>query len=503
MKGDPVPRYLSLVILSAPEAIALTPAKLANWCRRYTPLAAADAPDGAMLDISGVAHLFGGEARLVADIEKCFVRQGFGVRAAVANTPEAAWALARFGRVRLAPAEADEKALRRLFGALPVAALRLSDDIALALSRSGLKCVDDILMRPRAPIAARFGQGLFDRLDGLMGRAKSPITPRFEAPAYVMERRFAEPISRMEDVRGVIAELAVDLCAMLDLHAEGARQLEASLFRVDGVALGIAASASRPLRDPKIMALLFEERIKAASERRQDDPLDSGCGFDLVRLSAMEVERLPARQEEFPSSHAPEETREESGRRRNEGPPGVFQGGSGAPRPASGEKERIAFIDLLDRLGARLGTRRVTRLIDQDTHIPEFAMAMVPVARMRSPSSHAQEEGGQRSIGNGEREQNAPRPIRLFERPEPIETLAEVPDGPPLRFRWRRVMHEVAAIEGPERIAPEWWKGAGEALTRDYFHVEDTDGARFWVFREGLYNAQGPRPRWFMHGLFA
>ncbi len=94
------------------------------------------------------------------------------------------------------------------------------------------------------------------------------------------------------------------------------------------------------------------------------------------------------------------------------------------------------------------------------------------------------------------------RPIRLLLRPEPIEAIASVPDGPPVRFRWRRVLHEIAAIEGPERIAPEWWKNHA-ALTRDYFRAEDSEGRRFWLFREGLYETETALPRWFMHGLFA
>jgi len=95
------------------------------------------------------------------------------------------------------------------------------------------------------------------------------------------------------------------------------------------------------------------------------------------------------------------------------------------------------------------------------------------------------------------------RPIRLFETPEPIDAIAAVPDGPPLRFRWRRVMHEVASLEGPERIAPDWWTGEAPALSRDYFRVEDAEGQRFWLFREGLYGAETAHPRWYVHGLFA
>ena len=488
-------RYLSVQVLGkrSPDAPPFTPARLADWCRRFTPLAAPDAPDGAMLDISGAAHLFGGEAALARDIERRLATCGYEARTALADTPEAAWALARYSTAQAAPAGADEKTLRRLLGPLPVDALRIGPETAYALSQAGLKRIDDLLPRPRAPIAARFGEAVFTRLDGLMGRSRSPITPRFEAPVYLVERNFAEPISRREDVEGFIATLAADLSRLLERHGEGARRLEASLFRVDGAVRRIEAGSSRPLRDAATIAMLFRERIAAASETRDEDPLDSGYGFDLMRLAALEVETLDPRQDPFARGHfAPE-----------------------APPPAPRARMRRAvgaacemnedMADLIDRLGARLGVRRVMRLVPRETHIPEFAVAAVPAAQLR---------GGQTTwdvspaglpladpvamIGAG-----PPRPIRLFDRPEPVEAMAEVPDGPPLRFRWRRVMHEVAAIEGPERIAPEWWKEKASVLTRDYFRIEDREGRRFWMYREGLYGLEVPRPRWFMHGLFA
>jgi len=453
-----VSRYLSLHIAAkkSPEALTLTPARLADWCRRFTPLAAPDAPDGAMLDIAGAAHLFGGEEALAQKIERRLAKLGFEARCALADTAEAAWALARFSRLRAVPTGADEKQLRRLLGDLPVAALRISTDKAYALSQTGLKRVDDLWMRPRAPIAARFGEEIFRRLDGLMGKLRTPITPRFEAPFYVVERNFAEPIGRREDVESVLATLAQDLCRLLERHGEGARRVEANLFRTDGLVRHIEIASSRPLRDSQAISLLLRERIKAAAERGDEDPLDSGFGFDLMRLAALHVEELNPAQDSWTRVVVP---LQEKG------------------------------AELIDRLGARLGAHRVQRLAPNPTHWPDHAARFVTAAT--APAI------------DWDTEPQLPRPIRVFERPEPVEAIAEVPDGPPLRFKWRRVMHEVVSIEGPERIAPEWWAQQAPQLTRDYFRVEDKEGRRFWMFREGLYGEEAPRPRWFLHGVFA
>ncbi len=189
-----------------PQAEAEALARIADWCRRFTPLAALDAPDGIMLDVSGAAHLFGGEASLQADVEARLQAQGFFARAALASTPEAAFALARYGGERAArvlPAELDAAALARRLGDLPLAALRIDQATLKALAEAGLRRIGDILMRPRAPIAARCGAELYARLDGLLGRAKTPISPRFEAPAFMAERRYLDGLVRREGYRGL------------------------------------------------------------------------------------------------------------------------------------------------------------------------------------------------------------------------------------------------------------------------------------------------------------
>ena len=162
-----------------------------------------------------------------------------------------------------------------------------------------------------------------------------------------------------------------------------------------------------------------------------------------------------------------------------------------------GANEHAADLDrLVDRLSARLGSRRVTRIVAQDAHLPELAAMRVP-----AQSAVAGENGWAAFRAFRFAADLAPRPPRLLVKPEPIEAIAAVPDGPPVRFRWRRALHEVVAAEGPERIECAWWTEDGGG-TRDYFRVEDQSGCRFWLFRAGLYRAI-PAPSWFLHGMFA
>jgi protein ImuB len=479
-------------------AEAATLAAITDWCRRFTPLAALDPPDGALLDITGAAHLFGGETKLRDEIEARLHAQGFAARTAIASTPEAAWAVARFGQdpARTIPAEASEADLRRRLGALPLAALRLDAKPLAHLAQAGLRQIGDLILRPRAPLAARFGTQMFVRLDALLGHAKTPITPRFEAPAFLVERRFAEPIVARAAIAATLLALAGELSRLLARHGEGARRLAVSLFGVDGRVRHLRAGTCRPLRDPAVIARLFHEKIEAAADVDARDPLDAGFGFDLVRLAAEETERQDAEQTQWLAA-------DPAALGRNCPTPGNLidtknrerafcekPGASVAPRARAGQDD---FADLVDRLAARLGARRVTRLELVETHWPDGAARAVPVSAASIDARHWPSEHVENAL--------PARPIRLLAKPEPIEAIASIPDGPPVRFRWRRVLHEVAAIEGPERIAPDWWNHA--ALTRDYFRAADRQGRRFWLFREGLYETQGTPPRWFLHGLFA
>lgn len=415
---------------------------------RFTPMIALDPPHGLMLDVTGCAHLFGGEAGLIRAVETRAGRGGLQIRVALAGTPQCARALARFGPGGLFTPGQDRAAARRL----SVAALEAPDRAEQALRRAGLKRLGDLDDRPRAPLAARFGADFPARLARVLGDEDVRITPHRPAPPIVVDRVFFEPISAPEDIERVLSDLLIESADRLDRTGQGGRAFEAGFYRVDGVTRRIVTRTGRPTRDTPAVLRLFRERLAALS-----NPLDPGFGFDQIRMAVTATETL-----------AP------------------TQRGLDGDRPTDED-----FSRLIDRLIARLGPEAVLRFAPQDSHMPERAQRMIPAAT-RAPDDDWTPP-----------DPDAPplRPMQMFHPPQPVETMAEVPDGSPLRFRWRRVLHEVVRAEGPERIGGEWWR-APDQRTRDYYRVEDHEGRRFWLFRQGLYG-ETAEPRWFIHGLFA
>jgi protein ImuB len=425
--------------------------RIADWCQRYTPLLAVDPPDGLLLDIAGCAHLYGSEERLLADLLARMGGFGFAARAAVASTIGTAFAAARFGDAGIVPPGEE----RTTLAPLPIAALRLPEETVAALRRVGLKRIGEILDLPHAPLAARFGGDVLRQLARALGTEREPLTPLLPVAAYVAEQSFSEPIAREENVLHVIARLAARLEPVLERRGEGARCIELALFRTDGAVRRIVVATSRPVRDPADIRALYVERLASLA-----DALDPGFGFDLARLSVLAAEPCP-----------PEQI-------------------------GLGEPADDADLDrLIDRLSARLGARRVTRLVANDSHIPEVASGSVSA---QAGVARANGWAAFRRFRNGVA--LSPRPLRLLTKPKPIEAIATVPDGPPVRFRWRRAFHEVVAADGPERIEGAWWSEQG-GPARDYFRVEDKAGLRFWVFRAGLYRLTA-QPQWFLHGTF-
>lgn len=424
--------------------------KIADWCDRYTPLVGLDGADGLILDITGCAHLFGGEAALRQDLFRRLRRFGFLSRSAIAATPDAARALVRYGAGGIcAPGETA-----KTVGLLPIAALGTDDETVLALRRAGLRTIHDLACRPRAPLAARFGRDLLDRLSCVLGEVDRPVSPRRPLPDLAAERHFSEPVALADQFVGTLGELAEELEHSLETRGEGGRRFEASFFRSDGEVRRISVLSGRPLRNPDVITRLLAGKIEALA-----DPIDPGFGFDLIRLSVSAAEKLPPAQASLDGN-------------------------------ADGDE---AVSELIDRLSARFGAANVVRFIAEDSHVPERATKVVPAI------SAGESCRGWLPVHVDGLPQ---RPISLFDPPELIETLAEVPDNPPVRFRWRRAMREIVYAEGPERIAPEWWREEG-GRTRDYFRVEDQEGHRYWIYRDGLYEQGEESPRWFLHGLFA
>ncbi len=427
--------------------------RLALWAERFSPSVGIDAGapglEGLVLDMTGGAHLFGGEAALLSEIERRLRAAGVPAQAAIADTPGAAWALARFAEDRIAP----ESRTREALADLPVEALRLQEGALRLLRRLGLKRIGDLYGLPRSGLARRFrnddGMDLVRRFDQALGVQAEPLETVRPAPLYRSWRLFAEPLIDIEGVGWVLPALVEALCAQLERGGKGARKLRLTAFRTDGRTTSLEVGLSVPALAPAHLLRLFKER---GLER-----LDLGFGADALMVEALKSEATTSRQIDLDRE-----------------------------RDKTGE---AALAALVDRIAARLGDDAVGRPALRDSHIPE-----------RSETWGAELAPSQAHGGVGERE----RPIFLFDPPEPVETVAELPDSAPVRFVWRRVSRKVARAEGPERLASEWWNAPSER-TRDYYRVEDEDGRRYWLYREGLYGRESETrdPSWWLHGVFA
>lgn len=439
---------------------------LVDGCGRYTPMVAVAPPAGLLLDITGAAHLAGGEAALASDLLRRLARMGLSGRAALADNPAAALALAGFadppgngglvaqvdGREALMPLPAA--ALLGAEVAVPGLALDNPDALAMALRRAGLRTVGLVAGQPRAALAARLGDALVHRLDVLLGAAPFPLQPRWPVAEIAIDARFAQPLLTVAAALKVIEGLVVRACLALSERGAGGRAFEAVLYRADGAVARVRVDTAAAQRAPAAIMRLFTERLAALN-----DPLDPGFGYDLVQLGVPVL--APLGEEQL-----------------------NLDGGA----LAEGE-----LLGLVDRLTARLGPGRVRRLAGAQSHVPEQAGFDLPFASF----------GTQLAWPRPKSDEPPERPVELFDPPQRVEVMAEVPDGPPRRFRWHRRLHDVVRAEGPERIAAEWWHRVDDhGLTRDYYRVEDSSGGRFWLFRHGLYEERRT-PGWFVHGRFA
>ena len=444
-----VPGLIALEADPAGDAAAL--AALADWAARYTPMVAVDAEygDGLWLDVTGCAHLFGGEAGLCADLHARLARHGLPARLALAGSTGAAWALAHVPGAGMRVLAAGEEA--EALAGLPIAALRLEPRAVAGLRRLGVREVAALARLPREEVTARFGPGPVRRLDQALGAAAEAIGWRHAQAPWREVLAFAEPVGTAEDLRGALDILTERICARLAAAGQGGLDFAATFFRVDNTARDIAIATARPVRAAEHVAKLLAMKLER---------VDPGFGVEAVALAARALAPLSETQAE------------------------AFA--------VADEMDRLGMA--VDRIANDIGAARVWRPVPVASHVPERAVGRGPAL---APAA------------GWARDAAAPRPVRLLRRPEPIEVTAPVPDDPPILFRWRRRLHRVRAATGPERIAAEWWRARFSAAEcpeterlRDYYQVEDTDGARFWLFRAGVHG--GARaPRWFLHGLFS
>lgn len=421
--------------------------QLALWAQRWGPWSAIDPPDGLVVDVSGAAHLFGGEDALLDDARARLARRGLSARLAIAPTAGAAWALAHYGadHATLQPGDSLDH--------LPVAGLRLDPAVLTVLRRLGLKRIGDLAGVARDALARRFrsahapAANPLIRLDQLSGRVPEPLLPVVSVQAPLVQRRLMEPIRHRALLDRVLEDLCADMARVLEGRAQGARRLDLALWKVDGEVVSRRLEVAAASRDGGHLAGLFGRKL---------DDVDAGFGIELARLRADWTEPLPLGQKDF---------------------------------EASAERQGTSLAACIDRLSVRLGEAAIRRPVLHASHVPERAQRWVPAldpsaAQQESLSFHA-------------------RPLKLLDRAEAISVLYASPDGLPRRFRWRGEVHEVARAEGPERIAPEWWRERSTVRLRDYYRVEDGEGRRYWIYRHGLSgDGRGGTPDWYLQGLF-
>ena len=478
---------------------------LARWCGRYGPLRNCDGPDGIWIDITGVAHLFGTETDLIRDLYQRLSRFGFQVRVGLADTLGAAYALARFAHdkhtMRATPelsvganwAIAAPNQTRHALSDLPVEGLRLSPDVIITLKRLGLRRIGQLYDLPRVGLERRFQESgpqkpktrlsktqsamianVLTRLDQAHGAKPEPRLALSERPHLSVRTSWADPLISLEGIEGELAHLAEALMTKLERYALGYRRLCLSLFRTDGTIAKVQVGTSAPSRSRDHLMELFKERLNT---------IDAGFGIDVMELAATTAEPLLNEQTVIDSTDTPTSWRSED------------------------------MAQLIDRLANRLGHTNIYRLHGQQSHIPERAQIKQSalMSSRNTISAHPPFSFYDTSENPETVSPAIVHPFLLLERAEPITVMAEVPDGAPLRFTWRRVTHSVIRADGPERIAPEWWRDLKSTQkTRDYYSIEVKSGARYWVYRDGLYdedegndNAKHPQPpRWFLHGLF-
>jgi protein ImuB len=460
--------------------------KLATAAGRYGPNRNTEGANGLWIDITGVAHLFGGEMGLADDLGQRFKKAGFTVLLGIADTPGAAFVLARHA----APSSPNGFAIapmdgcRTALAGCPVEGLRLDDSTVILLKRLGLRRIGQLYGLPRTALARRFrdlkGKAARDtgrarqredlaasvimRLDQALGAASDLRVPLAEAPRRIVRQTYPEGLISHDGIVSAIIMLAKTLSADLGSRNEGARRVRLSLFRVDNSVAEIVIGTSQPSREAGHMIRLLGEKLS---------DFDAGFGVDMMALAALDTEPLASGQSHLEGRTA--------------------------------EAHAIETARLIDRLTNRLDAASVFRLQPLPSHIPERAQKRVPADTPIEAAGHGP--------------QRANRPAFLLQRPEQIDVIADVPDGPPARFHWRRISRRVVRASGPERIAPEWWRTIGISpatlarskarRVRDYYEIEDEFGGRYWVFRAGLYRSDGEEdgdreqpPTWFLHGMF-
>ncbi|HVI49275.1 MAG TPA: DNA polymerase Y family protein [Chitinophaga sp.] len=417
--------------------------ELALWCLRFTPVVAIDPPEGLLLDISGCAHLWGGEAPYLKEITTQLKAGGYNVKAAIADTIGVAWAIARFDKDNsIIHPDGQLPALKPL----PPAALRLELPILERMYNLGFHSIDNFITMPRSVLRRRFGLPLLNRIDQALGQATELLDPIQPATAFQKRLPCLEPIRTRKGIDIALQTLVEQLCEQLLTAGKGLRSAIFKCYRVDGDQQQVFVGTNSPVRNVVHLLKLFEQKTGI---------LMPDLGFELFVLEAPVTEALSARQEAFWST-------------------------------LGGCDIDATILGLLDRISTRMGSHTVKRYIPTERYLPEWSFTPAGSLNDQATTSWRNDR---------------PRPVLLLPKPEPVKVTVPIPDYPPMMFIYKGKTHKIKKADGPERIENEWWLEQG--LVRDYYVVENEEGARYWLFRLGQYDEQPKKPAWFIHGFFA
>jgi protein ImuB len=415
--------------------------RLCIWCIRYTPITAVDAPTGLILDVSGCAHLWGSEETYLKEIANKLKGLGYHVRAAMADTIGAAWAVCHYGKIKaiIKPGEQAEALML-----LPPAALRLETDVLERLQKLGLYRISSFIGMQRSALRRRFGQHLLSRLNQALGKQEEFIQPLEPIEPYEERLPCLEPIQTSTGIEIALQRLLETLCTRLQQEGKGLRNTSFTGYRVDDKIEQIKISTNHPSNNWQHLFKLFELKIAT---------IEPAFGIELFTLAASKVEDITPAQETFWATKSNLESKE--------------------------------VAELLDHLESKFGNNIIHRYFPDEHHLPERSIKLANSLKEKSTTSWRTDKL---------------RPIQLLNNPQPVEVTAPVPDYPPMHFRYNGKLHKVQKADACERIEPEWWLDGGSH--RDYYIVEDEEGKRYWLFRLGHYKAD-KIPSWFIHGFFA
>jgi protein ImuB len=429
------------VIDDIPDKAAKLLGALGEWCIRYTPFIAMDPPDGLIMDISGCAHLWGGEHGYLKEIITRLRSKGYDVRGAMADTAGAAWAVARFGRDK--PIIEPGMHTHALLNLSP-AALRLEPLILERLRKLGFYTIQSFIGLKRSALRRRFGYDFLLKLDQALGNADEPLQLLHPQTPYQERLPCLEPIRTATGIELAIKTLLGNLCKRLQSEGKGLRAAILRCYRVDGKIVGADIGTNRPTYSTGHLFKLFELKIAA---------IEPALGIELFTLEAAKVEEISPEQEALWS-------------------------------PAGGGLNDNNLIELLDRLANKIGANSICRYLPQESYWPERSIK--PARSLIEKTSTTWRRG-------------RPRPSLLLRRPERIEVASLLPDNPPMLFIYKGKKHIIKKTDDAERIEPEWWRH--KRPHRDYYVVEDEQGRRYWLFRSGHYTDEGSQ--WYLHGFFA